>query len=425
MTRRKPTRSEKSRPAFSARLLTFLVALGLAQWLFPAGGEAAQVTIGWSPSAGARVAGYKIHWGGSARQYDRHANVGSRTTFTLKGLKESRVYHIAATAYDGQGRESRFSEELIYSVPKATGADQIAQDTDGDGFLDAWETGQGFDPLDAGSPPVVGALLSPWVLFPTAGLTLAGPEAAASRTGVNLVIRGADDGVYQMEGSLFGGWGAWNALGGLTPSKPAAVEVSGELHVFVRGTDDGIYTSRRAGKTWTPWVEVPGGGLAASGPEALWFRDELHLFVRGIGDGIYLNRYDGSNWSGWEPLAGSTPSAPSAIVLDGEMHLFVRGIDDGIYLNRYNGSNWSGWSALGGMTIAGPEAAVFRGAPYLFVPGVSGTPYAGRIISPSRAEWISLPGATPSALGSALAEGVLYLVVRGLDDAIYVSYAFE
>jgi len=381
MTRRKPTRSEKSRPVFSARFLTFLVALGLAQWLFPAGGEAARVTIGWRPSAGATVAGYKVHWGGSARQYDWHANVGNRTTFTLKGLKESRVYHIAATAYDGQGRESRFSEELIYSVPKATGADQIAQDTDGDGFSDAWETGQGYDPLDAGSPPVPAGLLSPWVLFPTAGLTLAGPEAAASRTGVNLVIRGADDGIYQVEGSLFGGWGAWNALGGLTPSKPAAVEVSGELHVFVRGTDDGIYTSRRAGKTWTPWVEVPGGGLAASGPEALWFRDELHLFVRGIGDGIYLN--------------------------------------------RYNGSNWSGWSALGGMTIAGPEAAVFRGAPYLFVPGVSGTPYAGRIISPSRAEWISLPGATPSALGSALAEGVLYLVVRGLDDAIYVSYAFE
>lgn len=81
---------------------------------------AATVNVAWNASTGSNIAGYKIHYGTSSRNYSTTLNVNKSTSASLSGLQEGRKYYFAATAYNTSNLESDYSTELAYTVPSAS-----------------------------------------------------------------------------------------------------------------------------------------------------------------------------------------------------------------------------------------------------------------------------------------------------------------
>ena len=80
---------------------------------------AATVNLAWDPSSG-NIAGYKIHYGPSSRNYTYNVNVGKNTSCSISGLTEGKKYFFAATAYNTSNAESTYSSEISYTVPTAS-----------------------------------------------------------------------------------------------------------------------------------------------------------------------------------------------------------------------------------------------------------------------------------------------------------------
>jgi hypothetical protein len=76
--------------------------------------HAAQVQLEWSPSDCYQVTGYKIHYGTGSGSYSKVVDVGPVTHHTLFGLDDYTTYYFAATAYDSNGNQSGFSNEVIH-----------------------------------------------------------------------------------------------------------------------------------------------------------------------------------------------------------------------------------------------------------------------------------------------------------------------
>ena len=83
-------------------------------------GHCSQVTLTWDPNSEPDLAGYDIYYGTSSGNYQWNIDVGNVTTYTLTGLNMGVTYYIAATAYNTQGLESGFSNEVVYTVPSCT-----------------------------------------------------------------------------------------------------------------------------------------------------------------------------------------------------------------------------------------------------------------------------------------------------------------
>jgi hypothetical protein len=75
------------------------------------------VTLAWDPSPDATVTGYKIYRGTASRVYSNNYNAGNVLTYTVTGHISGVTYYYAATAYEGGGLESDFSNEVSYTVP--------------------------------------------------------------------------------------------------------------------------------------------------------------------------------------------------------------------------------------------------------------------------------------------------------------------
>ena len=102
----------------SLSALTYLIALALSLLVFCQNAHPAQITMTWDPNNEPDLAGYKVYYGSSSRNYEVFADVGNQTTCTLSDLEEGQTFYLAATAYDVTGNESDYSEELTYYVPK-------------------------------------------------------------------------------------------------------------------------------------------------------------------------------------------------------------------------------------------------------------------------------------------------------------------
>jgi len=61
------------------------------------------------------VAGYKLYYGTSSRNYSNNINVGMVTSYTVSGLAPG-TYYFTVTAYDASGNESGFSNEAIKTI---------------------------------------------------------------------------------------------------------------------------------------------------------------------------------------------------------------------------------------------------------------------------------------------------------------------
>jgi hypothetical protein len=100
------------------------------------------------------VTGYKVYYGTQSKNYESTLDIGAATKCQISGLEPETTYYFAATAYDGYGNESDFSEELVTTIPsndsdkdgltdaeerKLYGTDPDMMDTDGDGISDGDE----------------------------------------------------------------------------------------------------------------------------------------------------------------------------------------------------------------------------------------------------------------------------------------------
>ena len=118
-----------------------IAVLALVLMLFiPAISIAVEVTLEWdSNPVSEYVDSYTVYYGYSSRHdvnsvyyenYEFKINVGSQTTYTISDLKSRQVYYFAVTAYNIEGCESPFSQEIDYFEST------IDTDGDGDGLTD-------------------------------------------------------------------------------------------------------------------------------------------------------------------------------------------------------------------------------------------------------------------------------------------------
>jgi hypothetical protein len=101
--------------------VTSRVALGVSLWIFgllffvlSSMAAAAPVTVAWDAVTSPEVAGYKVYYGTASQNYNSSVDVGNTTTAAISGLDQSEVYYLAVTAYDVNGDESDFSNEVMY-----------------------------------------------------------------------------------------------------------------------------------------------------------------------------------------------------------------------------------------------------------------------------------------------------------------------
>ena len=78
--------------------------------------HSAQITLEWDPNPEANLAGYKVYYGTSSRNYTACIDVGKNNSGTIPLTQAGTVYFIAVTSYDPLGNESQFSEELSFPV---------------------------------------------------------------------------------------------------------------------------------------------------------------------------------------------------------------------------------------------------------------------------------------------------------------------
>lgn len=82
---------------------------------------AADAHFGWSPNSETNLAGYKIYCGTASRVYAEPVDVAMGTTVgtdmvlgSVTGLTAGQSYFCAATAYDTDGFQSDFSNEVTF-----------------------------------------------------------------------------------------------------------------------------------------------------------------------------------------------------------------------------------------------------------------------------------------------------------------------
>lgn len=80
--------------------------------------SAANVSLTWDPNPETDLAGYRIYWGGASRGYTNTIESTGNTN-TVSGLTEGVGYFFAVTAYDTNGLESDYSNE-VYLFAKDT-----------------------------------------------------------------------------------------------------------------------------------------------------------------------------------------------------------------------------------------------------------------------------------------------------------------
>jgi hypothetical protein len=96
----------------------------------PAG--AADVSLAWEPSTSPNISGYKLYIGNVPRTYAAPITLGNQTAYTVTGLGTG-TWYFAVTAFDANGSESNFSNE----VSQAIGTSGHSCNINGDAFVNA------------------------------------------------------------------------------------------------------------------------------------------------------------------------------------------------------------------------------------------------------------------------------------------------
>jgi len=95
----------------SSSYLSFFSFVSVILFISITNSFAAQITLTWDTSTADDIAGYKIYYGNSSRNYNSIVDVGNQTSYKISDLVDGNTYFIAVTAYDINGNESGFSKE--------------------------------------------------------------------------------------------------------------------------------------------------------------------------------------------------------------------------------------------------------------------------------------------------------------------------
>jgi hypothetical protein len=78
--------------------------------------RAEQVSLAWDANTESDLGGYKLYYGTASQAYSEVIDVGKDTQVTLNNLSQGVNYFFAVTAYDLQGAESDYSNEIDKTV---------------------------------------------------------------------------------------------------------------------------------------------------------------------------------------------------------------------------------------------------------------------------------------------------------------------
>jgi hypothetical protein len=78
----------------------------------------------WDPNTEPAIAGYNVYVGETSGTYTHVVDVGVETRFPLTNLSSGVTHYFAVTAYDVNGLESPFSEEIWYT-PRIDGTNSV------------------------------------------------------------------------------------------------------------------------------------------------------------------------------------------------------------------------------------------------------------------------------------------------------------
>ena len=70
------------------------------------------VSLSWDANTEPDLAGYKLYYGGASGNYTASVDVGDVTTYVFT-RQAMTPYYFAVTAYNSDGRESDYSNEVI------------------------------------------------------------------------------------------------------------------------------------------------------------------------------------------------------------------------------------------------------------------------------------------------------------------------
>jgi Asp-tRNA(Asn)/Glu-tRNA(Gln) amidotransferase A subunit family amidase len=89
----------------------------------PGDTESFSIRLAWDPSEGTALAGYKVYWGHSSRNYIYSLDVGMDTSAMIAGLTRSNDYFFAVVSYNDSGFESDYSNEVFLLAGSPTAVD--------------------------------------------------------------------------------------------------------------------------------------------------------------------------------------------------------------------------------------------------------------------------------------------------------------
>lgn len=128
--------------------------------------ETGGVSLIWEANTESDVLGYRVHFGLTSRTYATTLDVGNQKQTRIDDLPSGATYYCAVTAYNAEGLESPYSEELSFTVGDAdqdglpddfeasfsdTGDLDPEADLNGDGLPVLAEYAHGLDPRSSGN----------------------------------------------------------------------------------------------------------------------------------------------------------------------------------------------------------------------------------------------------------------------------------
>ena len=84
--------------------------------LIPIKAIAGNVSLAWDPSPSDGVTGYRVHVGLQSGSYSTQFTIPNQTTYTVTDLAPGGPYYFAVTAFDANGNESGYSNEVFTTV---------------------------------------------------------------------------------------------------------------------------------------------------------------------------------------------------------------------------------------------------------------------------------------------------------------------
>lgn len=79
--------------------------------------ENGKIRLSWHANVESDLGSYKIHYGVSSRTYSSTISVGTETAYTFDRLEEGVRYYFAISAVDLSNNESRWSMEVLETIP--------------------------------------------------------------------------------------------------------------------------------------------------------------------------------------------------------------------------------------------------------------------------------------------------------------------